>query len=445
MADGIEVVSSETEARHQELLAKVMEDCGSFISIWAASGLAMNRHTILASYKTVAEWIVTDTWDSSSRPDIERLLPIVASDILYSTYRNDLTRLQLQLERLPRNISTDIIRTAMFIASAQGCIDVAEALFSRGVDIDSRDSKGQTCLHIAAIHNHLSMVSFLINHNADVNKRRNDGQTVWTLVCVLASHEEISHLLIRSGADKHVLVNGVNSLYVAAAGGHARDVELLLRQGVNPSIKTVFLWEPLVSHLQDILESYHGGILTTGVMQHWAASNGFLEVVRLLVEAGANVNCVSDTGATPLKLVGNRWPDIKEYLENHGAQVTPSRQRRPRGSRSSRKLVRARTGASIHNSSLPSRLPSVPIQETNSGSHSSSSINTQMTDNASAPIIGNSANFESAPSATFDHSQDPLSSFWVPLESVGSLPTNAFSALVDSARSLHPRPRTGFQ
>ncbi|KAJ9264744.1 hypothetical protein DTO195F2_2195 [Paecilomyces variotii] len=55
MADGIEVVSSETEARHQELLAKVMEDCGSFISIWAASGLAMNRHTILASYKTVAE------------------------------------------------------------------------------------------------------------------------------------------------------------------------------------------------------------------------------------------------------------------------------------------------------------------------------------------------------------------------------------------------------
>ncbi|KAJ9252942.1 hypothetical protein DTO207G8_4462 [Paecilomyces variotii] len=301
MSEGIEEVSSETKARHQELLAKVMEDCGSFISIWAASGLAMNRHTILASYKTVAEWIVTDTWDSSSRPDIERLLPIVASGILYSTYRNDLTRLQLQLEQLPRNISTDIIRTAMFIASAQGCIDVAEALFSRGVDIDSRDSKGQTCLHIAAIHNHLSMVSFLINHNADVNKRRRDQHTAWSSICTLASHEDISHLLIESGADQNVIVDLANPLYSAAAGGHVGQVQLLLRQGVNPSIKTVFDWEPL----------------------HWAASNGFLEVVKLLVEAGANVNCVTDTGATPLGLVGNRSPDIREYLENHGARATP--------------------------------------------------------------------------------------------------------------------------
>ncbi|KAJ9271887.1 hypothetical protein DTO212C5_1968 [Paecilomyces variotii] len=267
MADGIEVVSSETEARYQELLAKVMEDCGSFISTWAASGLAMNRHTILASYKTVAEWIVTDTWDPASHPDIERLLSLFAFNILSSTYRNDLRRLQHQLEHLPGDISADIIRTAMFIASAAGCIDVAETLFSRGVDIDSRDSKGQTCLHIAAIHNHISMVSFLINHNADVNKRRNDSQTVWTSVCTLASHENISHLLIESGADKNVLIDdGVNPLYVAAAGGHTRDVERLLRQGVNPSIKTVCLWEPLVSDLQDMFESYHGGILTTGVM-----------------------------------------------------------------------------------------------------------------------------------------------------------------------------------
>ncbi|KAJ9396827.1 hypothetical protein DTO282F9_6230 [Paecilomyces variotii] len=301
MADGIEVVSSETEARHQELLAKVMEDCGSFISIWAASGLAMNRHTILASYKTVAEWIVTDTWDSSSRPDIERLLPIVASDILYSTYRNDLTRLQLQLERLPRNISTDIIRTAMFIASAQGCIDVAETLFSRGVDIDSRDSKGQTCLHIAAIHNQFSMVSFLVNHNADVNKRRNDRQTVWSLVCESEEHEKISHLLIESGANQNVLITDASPLYGAAAGGHVGHVKLLLRQGVNPSIKTVFDWEPL----------------------HWAASNGHFEVVKLLVEAGADVNCLSDTETTPLELVGARWPAIKEYLENHGARLPP--------------------------------------------------------------------------------------------------------------------------
>ncbi|KAJ9303230.1 hypothetical protein DTO271G3_604 [Paecilomyces variotii] len=300
MSADVEVVSSEIEARQRELLTGVMEDCGSFIPIWAASGLYMDHDKITASYKTIAEWIVTDTSDQASRPDIERLLPIVAFDILCSTYRNDLTRLRLQLEDLPEYQSTDIIRTAMFIASAKGCLDVAEPLFSRGVHIDSQDLQGQTCLHIAAIHNHFSMVSFLINHNTDVNKRRNDRQTVWTSVCQSAEHERISDLLIESGADKHVLVIDSNPLHDAAAGGHVDHVQLLLRQGVNPSIKNLHGWEPL----------------------HWAASNGFLEVVKSLVEAGADVNCVSETGATPLKLVGHRRPDIKEYLENHGAQIT---------------------------------------------------------------------------------------------------------------------------
>ncbi|KAJ9200819.1 hypothetical protein DTO164E3_3969 [Paecilomyces variotii] len=326
MSAAVEVVLSGDEERHRELLAKVMEDCGSFISIWAASGVAMDHDKILASYKTVAEWIVTYTRDPASHPDIEQLLPIVAFDILYSTYRNDPTRLQLQLEHLPRNISAEITRTAMFIASAEGCVDVAETLFSRGVNIDSQDSKGQTCLHVAAIHNHFSMVSFLINHNADVNKRRNDWETVWTLVCQSEEHERISHLLIESGADKHVTVIGSNPLYGAAAAGHVGHVQLLLRQGVNPSIKTASGWDPL----------------------HWAASNGFLEVVKLLVEAGANVNCVSDTGATPLELVGNRWPDIKEYLEKHGARATPLEVIRMRWSGINKSLDDSNARAILH-------------------------------------------------------------------------------------------------
>jgi ankyrin repeat protein len=55
---------------------------------------------------------------------------------------------------------------------------------------------------------------------------------------------------------------------------------------VNPSIKTDYGWTPI----------------------HWAAHNGHTECVRMLVEAGANINSMSDTSKTPLDMVkkGNK-------------------------------------------------------------------------------------------------------------------------------------------
>ena len=68
-------------------------------------------------------------------------------------------------------------------------IGVARTLFFFGVEIDCRDSKGQTCLHLAAVHNHIDVVSYLISQKANVNQRRKDGQTVWTMVCEWETHE----------------------------------------------------------------------------------------------------------------------------------------------------------------------------------------------------------------------------------------------------------------
>ncbi|KAK2804607.1 hypothetical protein FQN51_001808 [Onygenales sp. PD_10] len=266
-------LNEEDMAEDRQLLTEVMEDCGSFISVWAAMGLPMSSKTALASYSSIAEQIIANTWNQDSS---ERLLPAMFFDILRSVYKNDQTHVQIQLNSLPNNTRKDIIRTAMFIASAKGCVNAAEPLFSQGVPVDSRDSKGQTCLHIAAHHNHPGMVLFLINRNATVDIRRRDGQTPWTLICSWAKFERVTNLLLEAGANKHILVNdGVSPLYRAAAGGH--------------------------------------------VDSHWAAKNGHFVVVKLLVEAGADVNCISDTFKTPLGLMGPEWPDIREYLERHGA------------------------------------------------------------------------------------------------------------------------------
>jgi hypothetical protein len=254
-ASSSEVIKIEDKLQEHRLLAKIMQDCGSFISLWGSMGIPVSQTRLRSSYDSIAEWIVTGDWSAASpSPDVSRLLPVEGFDVLYSTYRNDIRRVRLQMQHLTRDVLADITRTARFIASAKGCVDVAAALFSTQADVDSRDSKGQTCLHLAVAHNNLEMVSFLIARNANVNGARTDGQTVWTQICLSAVHERVSQLLIEAGADVNVLVNHeVSPLYVSAAGGHTNDVRLLLQRGVNPSIKTCYGWSPLVRWISAIL------------------------------------------------------------------------------------------------------------------------------------------------------------------------------------------------
>jgi len=61
------------------------------------------------------------------------------------------------------------------------------------------------------------------------------------------------------------------------------------------------------------------------VGQHWAAHNDLEnghEIVKLLVEYGADVNQVSDTGLTPLDLAqrAKRMENVK-FLERIGAKT----------------------------------------------------------------------------------------------------------------------------
>lgn len=218
-------------------------------SFYGVKWVSTTRRNLAQLYTSVAERIITDTWDLQSHPrHTPHLLPVLGFDILlHSSFKDDFERVQLQLQNLPQDIYADTVRAARFIASTRGCVRAAAALFDNQLKIDSRDPKGQACLGIAVLHNHPAMISFLIARRANVNNRRRDGQTVWTQICTSEDHETVSRILINAGADVTTTVNFVNGLYISAAGGHIDDVRRLLRRGMNPSTQTTFLWAPLVS------------------------------------------------------------------------------------------------------------------------------------------------------------------------------------------------------
>ncbi|OJI83151.1 hypothetical protein ASPTUDRAFT_703506 [Aspergillus tubingensis CBS 134.48] len=204
-------ITDKEELTEIKLLAEVMQDCGSFLSLWGQMNVSTSRENLAQLYTSVAERIITGTWYLQSQPrHTTCLLPVLEFDILHSSYKDDFERVQLQLQNLPQDIYVDTVRTARFIASAKGCVNVAVALFDNPLNVDSRDSKGQTCLGIAVLHNHPAMVLFLIARGANVNHRRRDGQTVWTQICTSEEHDTVSQMLINAGADVNTTVNSLH-------------------------------------------------------------------------------------------------------------------------------------------------------------------------------------------------------------------------------------------
>lgn len=93
--------------------------------------------------------------------------------------------------------------------------------------------------------------------------------------------EAIARINGRSSQDLNVLdSSGEFPLYSAASGGRYEETRRMLERGANPSMRTRYGWTAL----------------------HWAAANGHLNVVELLLSYNADVNAVSDTGKRPLDM-----------------------------------------------------------------------------------------------------------------------------------------------
>jgi len=65
------------------------------------------------------------------------------------------------------------------MASQEGHIDCVQLLLESGAEVDTRNDKGATPLHLAARNGHIEVVQFLIEHHADVNACCNDRTSVY--------------------------------------------------------------------------------------------------------------------------------------------------------------------------------------------------------------------------------------------------------------------------
>ena len=85
---------------------------------------------------------------------------------------------------------------------------------------------------------------------------------------------------------------------MASRFGHLEVSRVLLDHGANVNARQQNHWTPI----------------------HLSASNGHLEIVKLLLERGADVHALNDEGETPYQVSLRRgYREIADLLREHGA------------------------------------------------------------------------------------------------------------------------------
>nr|XP_033816695.1 protein phosphatase 1 regulatory subunit 12C isoform X2 [Geotrypetes seraphini] len=201
-------------------------------------------------------------------------------------------------------------RSARFLAAcAGGDLTEARAMLRAAAQservIDGTNADGISALHQASIDENLEVVEFLVDHGANVNQADNEG---WTPLHVAAScgYLEIAEYLLKHGANV-AAVNCDGDVPLDISEDDCMENllrEEIAKQGIDV---TVAKREEEEAMLQDARQWLNAGKVeevrhprTGAGALHVAAAKGYIEVMRLLLQAGYDPNAQDKDGWTPL-------------------------------------------------------------------------------------------------------------------------------------------------
>ena len=220
----------------------------------------------------------------------------------------DVQRVLLSVEADVKS-RTDDDWSPLSVASQEGHIDVVKLLVQSGAVVETRSNDGATPLYIAACHGHTEIVQFLIEHHADVNSQCDDG---WSPLSVASQegHIDVVKLLVQNGAEVETRNNnGATPLYWAAFNGHTKIVQFLIASGadvdaVDYDLESSVVQAAVEGHV-DVLKTLiqhnvniNGEVGDSADPTIWVAERGkhnFEAVIQSLIDNGAYLRPVKST------------------------------------------------------------------------------------------------------------------------------------------------------
>lgn len=229
----------------------------------------------------------------SAKPDLNHCDANGRTALHFAAYMGSPDRIQLLLEAgAPLEAQTDCGMTPLQVALHAGNIGAFEILLETGADPNhGKDGSWDITeemkpLFYCAYNGLVEETKLLLVHNADVNAKYWDGNLSAAYFAVYRGHVEVAELLLKSGADANENPSHWDLILLAAAcdSDEARSlamVRLLLDHGAR-------------IEEEDNSSSWRSTALSR------ASGTENTEVVKLLLDKGANVNHCGKGSDTPL-------------------------------------------------------------------------------------------------------------------------------------------------
>jgi ankyrin repeat protein len=232
--------------------------------------------------------------------------------------------------------------TPLMFAAREGDIESARLLISAGAQVNAIGGDGKNALSLAVFNGGYDVASFLIDNHADVNNadaqrftplfwavdRRNMETAPNFPWVVTADPLPLIQKLLDAGADVNFVVNNTprarmrdgsprivfaTALMRAAFSGDIDLVKLLLAHGAKTDI--------ISKDSETMLMAACGTGFIPGYSKGRTAGER-LEVVKLLIDLGQDVNAADDYGITALMVAANIGDvPIIQYLVDKGADL----------------------------------------------------------------------------------------------------------------------------
>ncbi len=184
---------------------------------------------------------------------------------------------------------------SLYQAAADGDVEQAKSLFSKGTDVNKGDRRGNTPLHYAAMSGDKQTIELLLSKGADINAKNRDGRTPLfeAMKSSAVGRKEVVELLVSKSAK-------LPAFHLAAYVGDMEKLKKFLEEGVN------------INTIADCnLTALHA-----------AANSGEKDVVEFLVNKGANIDARDLSNLTPLYYAAiHNYEDIVDLLLARGADI----------------------------------------------------------------------------------------------------------------------------
>jgi len=218
----------------------------------------------------------------------------------------------------------------LYVAAQNGYSEIVEMLVLNGADFNHTDRRGRTALWIASLRGYIDVVRVLLSlRDIEVDRRDRSGVTPLWAACQKGADEVVQLLLNPPNgvpADVNLEnIRGFSPLAIAACNGHLECMESLIRhqavvnrpliQGANPLFlasqnghkEAVMM---LLEHHADV-DQMRASDGSTALMI--ATHNGHLEIVDILMDAKADPMVLGHDGfrAFDYAAMGETWSHLK--------------------------------------------------------------------------------------------------------------------------------------